>query len=107
MLELEEIYMEKIMLAIGKFKEGEGHFEKFMGFMQSEEGMAERRKVAHVEKTVPGVFPDKSGVMFKVHVHDEQAMKDFVTGRNPVMKPIYDECIQSIDLFELTPVSLD
>ena len=39
--------MEKIMLAIGKFKEGEGHFEKFMGFMQSEEGMEERRKVAH------------------------------------------------------------
>ena len=97
--------MEKIMLAIGKFKEGEGHFEKFMGFMQSEEGMAERRKVAHVEKTVPGILPDKSGVMFKVH--DEQAMKDFVSGRNPVMKPIYDECIQSIDLFELTPVSLD
>ena len=99
--------MEKIMLAIGKFKEGEGHFEKFMGFMQSEEGMAERRKVAHVEKTVPGVLPDKSGVMFKVHVHDEQAMKDFVSGKNPVMKPIYDECIQTIDLFELTPVSLD
>jgi len=45
--------------------------------------------------------------MFKVHVHDEQAMKDFVSGINPVMKPIYDECIQSIDLFELTPVSLD
>ena len=99
--------MEKIMLAIGKFKEGEGHFEKFMGFMQSEEGMAERRKVAHVEKTVPGVLPDKSGVMFKVQVHDEQAMKDFVTGRNPVMKPIYYECIQSINLFELTPISLN
>ena len=47
--------------------------------MQSEEGMAERRKVAHVEKTVPGILPDKSGVMFKVHVHDEEAMKDFVT----------------------------
>ena len=27
--------MEKVMLAIGKFKEGEGHFEKFMGFMQN------------------------------------------------------------------------
>ena len=99
--------MEKIMLAIGKFKEGDGHFEKFMGFMQSDVGMAERRKVAHVEKTVPGILPDKSGVMFKVHVHDEKAMKDFVSGRNPVMKPIYDECIQSIDLFELTPVSTD
>ena len=99
--------MEKIMLAIGKFKEGEGHLEKFMGFMQSDEGMAERKKVAHVEKTIPGILPDKSGVMFKVHVHYEQAMQDFVSGRNPVMKPIYDECIQSIDLFELTPVSTD
>ena len=98
--------MEKIMLAIGKSKEGEGHFEKFMGFMQSEEGMAERRKVAHVEKTVPGILPDKSGVMFKVHVHDEEAMKDFVTGRNPAMKPIYDECIDSMQLFELSEVDL-
>ena len=99
--------MEKKMLAIGRFKEGEGNFEKFMGFMQSEEGMAERRKVAHVEKTVPGIFPDKSGVMFVVHVHDEAAMKDFVSGRNLVMKPIYDECIESIELFELTSVNTD
>ena len=99
--------MEKMMLAIAKLKEGEGNFDKFMGFMQSDEGMAERRKVAHVEKTVPGILPDKSGVMCKVHVHDEQAMKDFVSGRNPVMKPIYDECIESTELFELTPVALD
>ena len=99
--------MEKKMLAIGRFKEGEGNFEKFMGFMQSEEGMAERRKVAHVEKTVPGILPDKSGVMFVVHVHDEAAMKDFVSGRNLVMKPIYDECIESIELFELTSVNTD
>ena len=99
--------MEKKMLAIGRLKEGEGNFEKFMGFMQSEEGMAERRKVAHVEKTVPGIFPDKSGVMFVVHVHDEAAMKDFVSGRNSVMKPIYDECIDSIELFELTSVNTD
>ncbi|MFL2514662.1 MAG: hypothetical protein ACJ0RK_04880 [Alphaproteobacteria bacterium] len=99
--------MEKMMLAIAKLKEGEGNFDKFMGFMQSDEGMAERRKVAHVEKTIPGILPDKSGVMFTVHVHDEQAMKDFVSGRNPVMKPIYDECIESTELFELTPVALD
>jgi hypothetical protein len=45
--------------------------------------------------------------MFKVHVHDEQAMKDFVSGKNPVMKPIYEECIQSMELFELTPLALD
>ena len=49
--------MEKMMLAIAKLKEGEGNFDKFMGFMQSDEGMAERRKVAHVEKTIPGILP--------------------------------------------------
>ena len=30
--------MEKEMLVVAKFKEGEGKFEKFMGFMQSPEG---------------------------------------------------------------------
>ena len=94
----------KDILVVAKLKVGK--FDKFMGFMQSEEGMAERRKVAHVEKTVPGILPDKSGVMFKVHVHDEEAMKDFVTGRNPAMKPIYDECIDSMQLFELSEIDL-
>ena len=52
--------MEKEMLVLAKFKEGEGKFEKFMGFMQSPEGLAERQKVAVVEKTVASVTPDKS-----------------------------------------------
>ena len=97
--------MEKEMLVLAELKEGK--FEKFMGWMQSDEGMSVRKSAAYPEKTVGAVIPDKSGVMFKVHVHDEEAMKDFVSGRNPVMKPIYDECIQSIELFELTPVSND
>ena len=58
--------MEKEMLVVAKFKEGEGKFEKFMGFMQSPEGLAERAKVAVVEKTVASVTPDKSAVMFKI-----------------------------------------
>ena len=45
--------MEKEMLAIARLKSGEGKFEKFMGFMQSDEGMAVRKTIAHVEKTVP------------------------------------------------------
>ena len=40
--------MEKEMLAIAKLKPGK--FEKFMGFMQSDEGMAVRKTIAHVEK---------------------------------------------------------
>ena len=38
--------MEKMMLAIGRFKEGEGKFEKFMAFFQSDEGMAMRKAAA-------------------------------------------------------------
>ena len=98
--------MEKEMLAIAKFKSGEGKFEKFMGFMQSDEGMAVRKTVAHVEKTVPGIGPDKSYVMFKVSVHNEENMKQFVTGQNPVAKPIFDECIEVVEMYELSKVNL-
>ena len=74
--------MEKEMLAIVKFKETEGSFEKFMGFMQSEEGLNERKKFAYPEKTIASVTPDKSEVMFKVFVYDEAGMKNFVSGFN-------------------------
>ena len=56
--------MEKEMLAIAKFKSGEGKFEKFMGWMQSDEGMGVRKNIAHVEKTVPAIAPDKSSVSY-------------------------------------------
>jgi len=42
--------MEKEMLVLVTFKSGEGKFEKFMGWMQSDEGMAERKKIADVQK---------------------------------------------------------
>ena len=45
--------MEKEMLAIARLKSGEGKFEKFMGFMQSDEGMA-------VRKTIVTILCDKS-----------------------------------------------
>ena len=80
------------MLALVTFKSGEGKFEKFMGWMQSDEGMAEK-KIADVTKTVPRVKPDKSGVLFKISVHNEEGMKKFVTSQNPVGKPIYHECV--------------
>ena len=98
--------MEKEMLALAKFKSGEGKFEKFMGWMQSDEGMGVRKSIAHVEKTVPAVAPDKSYVMFKVSVHNEEAMKEFVSGNNPIAKPTYDECIESIQVWELSKVNL-
>ena len=33
------------MLALVRFKSGEGKFEKFMRWMQSDEGIAERKKI--------------------------------------------------------------
>ena len=92
----------KDILVVGKLKEGA--FEKFMGFMQSDEGMAERKKVADVTKTVGAVSPDKKAVMFKIFVHNIEAMHAFVDGSNPVTKPVWDEVMESFEIFELKKV---
>ena len=87
---------------VGRLKEGK--FEKFMGFMQSDKGMAERKKVADVTKTLGAVSPDKKAVMFKIVVHNEDAMHAFVDGSNPVTKPVWDEVMESFEIFELKKV---
>ena len=92
----------KEMLVVGRLKEGK--FEKFMGFMQSEEGMAERKKVADVSKTIASVSPDKSTVMFKIAVHDMAALHSFMDGSNPVSKPIFDEVMSGYEIYELAKV---
>ena len=93
----------KDILVLGRLKEGK--FEKFMGFMQSDVGMAERKKVADVTKTVGTVAPDKRTVMFKIVVHNEAAMHAFIDGSNPVTKPIWDEVMESFEIFELKKVA--
>ena len=92
----------KDMLVVGRLKEGK--FEKFMGFMQSDAGMAERKKVADVTKTIASVSPDKRIVMFKIVVINIDAMHAFVDGSNPVTKPIWDEVMESLEIFELKKV---
>ena len=92
----------KDMLVVGRLKEGK--FEKFMGFMQSDAGMAERKKVADVTKTVGAVSPDKKVVMFKIVVHNVDAMHAFVDGSNPVSKPVWDEVAESFEIYELKKV---
>ena len=92
----------KDILVVGKLKEGA--FEKFMGFMQSDEGMAERKKVADVTKTIGAVSPDKKAVMFKIFVHNIDAMHAFVDGSNPVTKPVWDEVMESFEIFECKKV---
>ena len=72
----EDRNMEKENLVVAKFKSGDGIFEKFMGWMQSDEGMGVRKSMAYPEKTVPGIAPDKSYIMFKISVHNEEALKE-------------------------------
>lgn len=92
----------KDILVVGKLKLGK--FEKFMDFMKSEEGMNERRKIADLTKTIGTVSPDKSTVMFKIAVHNEGALNSFLNGSNPISKPIFDEVMESYEIFELTNV---
>ncbi|MGC6421689.1 MAG: hypothetical protein ACON47_05820 [Flavobacteriaceae bacterium] len=92
----------KDILVIAKLKEGK--FEKFMGFMQSEKGMNERRKIADLTKTLGTVSPDKSAVMFKIAVHNESALNSFLNGSNTISKPIFDEVLETYEIFELNKV---
>ena len=89
----------KDILVVAKLKEGK--FEKFMGFMQSKEGINERKKIADLTKTLGTVSADKSAVMFKIAVHDEDALNSFLDGSNPVSKPIFDEVLLSYEIFKL------
>ena len=89
----------KDILVVAKLKEDK--FEKFMGFMKSEEGMNERRKIADLTKTIGTVTPDKSAVMFKIAVHNEDALNSFLDGSNPISKPIFDDVMAGYEIFEL------
>ena len=89
----------KDILVVARLKEGK--FEKFMGFMKSEEGINERKKIADLTKTLGTVSPDKGAVMFKIAVHNEDALNSFLDGSNPVSKPIFDDVMDSYEIFEL------
>ena len=96
---------EKIMkdiLVVGMLKEGQ--FPRFMGFMQSEEGIAERKKIADLTQTIGTVAPDHSKVMFKIAVHVMDALHAFLNGSNPVSKPVFDEVMDGYEIYELNRV---
>ena len=98
--------MEKEMLAIAKLKKFDGALEKFMGWMQSEEGMSVRKSLAYPEKTIPGIGPDKGHIMFKVSVHNEAGMKEFAAGNNKLGKKIFEECVEEVSLWELSQIKI-
>ena len=100
-LSYEKNFMKDI-LVVGMLKEGQ--FPRFMGFMQSEEGIAERKKIADLTQTIGTVAPDHSKVMFKIAVHDMDALHAFLNGSNPVSKPVFDEVMDSYEIYELNRV---
>jgi hypothetical protein len=59
------------------------------------------KKIADLTKTLGTVSADKSAVMFKIAVHDEDALNSFLDGSNPVSKPIFDEVMLSYEIFKL------
>jgi len=92
----------KDVLVVFKLKEGK--LEKYLGFMGSDAGLAERKKFADVTKTVVGVAPDKIAFMAKIVVHNIDALHTFLDGSNPVSKPIWDEVRDSYEIYELNKV---
>ena len=100
-LYFQEKFMKDI-LVVGMLKEGQ--FPRFMEFMQSEEGIAERKKIADLTQTIGTVAPDHSKVMFKIAVHDMDALHAFLNGSNPVSKPVFDEVMDSYEIYELNRV---
>ena len=92
----------KDILVVAKLKEGK--FEKFMGFMQSEQGINERKKIADLTKTLGTVSPDKSAVMFKIAVHDQDALNAFLDGSNPYQNQFLMRLLMSYEIFELNKI---
>ena len=90
------------ILVVGMLKEGQ--FQKFMGFMQSDQGVAERKKIADLSKTIGTVAPDHRKVMFKIAVHDMDALHAFLNGSNPVSKPVFEQVMDSYEVYELNRV---
>ena len=66
-----------------------------------DEGIAERRKIADLSKTIGTVAPDQSKVMFKIAVHNMDALHAFLNGSNPVSKPVFDVVMESYEIHEL------
>ena len=92
----------KDILVVAKLKEGK--FDKFMGFIKFEEGMNERSKIADLTKTLGTVSLDTSAVMFKIAVHNAGALHSFLDGSNPVSKLIFDQVMESYEIFEINKV---
>ena len=70
------------LLVAGHLKEGQ--FQNFMGFMRSDAGISERKKIADLSKTVGMASPDQRKVIFKIAVLNIGALHSFLEDSNPV-----------------------
>ena len=69
------------MLVVFKFKEGK--FEKYMGFMQSDAGLAKEKNLQMLQKLGSRKpAPDKKTFMAKIVVHNIDALHAFLDGSN-------------------------
>ena len=57
-----------------------------------------KEKIADLTKTLGTVSADRSAVMFKIAVHNEDALNSFLDGSNPISKPIFDEVMESYEI---------
>ena len=64
------------MLALVKFKEGDDKSPKFMGWMQSDEGLAERSKFAIPSKTIGNGAHNFSPILMIAHPQGEPTAID-------------------------------
>ena len=44
--------------------------------------------------------------IINITIPNEEGMKEFVSGNNSIAKPTYDECIESIQVWELNPMEV-
>tara|TARA_B100001093_G_scaffold232848_1_gene223233 strand:- start:660 stop:905 length:246 start_codon:yes stop_codon:yes gene_type:complete len=79
---------------------------KVIGWVQSDERLADWSKFAIPAKTIRAVTLDKSGVEFKVFVADKAGTTDFLSVKNLAIKPTHDECVESGQLWDLSEVGL-
>jgi len=42
--------------------------------------------------------------MFKISVHDQEALHAFLDGTNPVSKPVFDEVMEGYEIYEIQRV---
>ena len=80
--------------------------KEMLVYVDLKEGMSVRKSAAYPEKTIGAVTPDKGGIMFKVHVHNVDVMKQLISGSHPVGKSVYDECVNSMTAWELSKVEM-